>query len=207
MAKRRLYAKGIAKRDEILTTALRLFSENGYAGVSLREISEACGLTQTAALHYFDSKEELFVEILKKREASNTDAGRSSDDTLRGIRSVMRYNSSVPGLVRLYTMLAADSADSEHPAHDYFRHHFEHFRTELVRSIEERKQKSQVSSELDAQRLARIVMALSDGLQIQWLSDQSLDMAGDLEYALELLGIESRSAMEDTALLGLSTGE
>ncbi|WP_435747270.1 TetR/AcrR family transcriptional regulator [Microbacterium sp. PMB16] len=191
MGKRGLYAKGRAKREEILATALDLISRNGYTGVSIREISEECGLTPTAALHYFESKEELFVEVLRRREASNADAGRSAPDPLIGIRTVISYNSTVPGLVRLYTTMAAESGDPGHPAQEYFQQHFQRFRTALAASIEKRNQARPPEQSLDAERLARVVMALSDGLQIQWLGDPTVDMAGDMAYAMNLLGLVS----------------
>lgn len=47
-----------------MRTALRLFAERGYAGVSNREIVEACGLTKGAIYWYFESKEHLFRSVV-----------------------------------------------------------------------------------------------------------------------------------------------
>ena len=68
MARRGSYAKGVAKREEILERALEVIAREGYRGASVKELAEAVGLSQAGLLHYFDSKEELFTEILRKRD-------------------------------------------------------------------------------------------------------------------------------------------
>jgi AcrR family transcriptional regulator len=53
-------------RDRLVRTALRLFAERGYAGVSNRQIVEACGCTKGAIYWYFESKEDLFRTVLSE---------------------------------------------------------------------------------------------------------------------------------------------
>ncbi len=52
------------RRREILESAARLICEKGYNGTSLRDISEACGLTKAGLYHYSRSKEHLLIEIM-----------------------------------------------------------------------------------------------------------------------------------------------
>jgi AcrR family transcriptional regulator len=51
-------------RSEILSAALRLFSEVGYEKVSLRAIARAADVDPALIHHYFDSKPELFAEAV-----------------------------------------------------------------------------------------------------------------------------------------------
>lgn len=44
----------------ILTTAIRLFAERGYAGVSLDELAMEAGVRRTLLLYYYKSKDELW---------------------------------------------------------------------------------------------------------------------------------------------------
>jgi AcrR family transcriptional regulator len=53
-------------RDRLVRTALRLFAEHGYAGVSNRQIVAACGMTKGAIYWYFESKEDLFRTVLSE---------------------------------------------------------------------------------------------------------------------------------------------
>jgi AcrR family transcriptional regulator len=52
-------------REEILQTANKLFIEHGYTGLSMREISEALGVSKAALYYYYKDKEQLFLAILK----------------------------------------------------------------------------------------------------------------------------------------------
>ncbi|HET7802283.1 MAG TPA: helix-turn-helix domain-containing protein, partial [Humibacillus xanthopallidus] len=68
MGRRGAYAKGVAKREEILDAALAVIARNGYQRTSVRDIAEAVGLSQAGLLHYFSSKEALFAEVLRRRD-------------------------------------------------------------------------------------------------------------------------------------------
>ena len=50
----------------ILDAATRLFSENGYDGVSMRRIAEAAGVSKANIYHHFASKEALFFAIMRR---------------------------------------------------------------------------------------------------------------------------------------------
>jgi AcrR family transcriptional regulator len=52
-------------REQILQTANTLFIEHGYSGLSMREISEAIGVSKAALYYYYKDKEQLFLAILK----------------------------------------------------------------------------------------------------------------------------------------------
>lgn len=51
--------------QKILETAKTLLVEKGYHGMSMREISDALGVSKAALYYYFKDKEELFLAILK----------------------------------------------------------------------------------------------------------------------------------------------
>ncbi|MGB3306206.1 MAG: TetR/AcrR family transcriptional regulator [Thermomicrobiales bacterium] len=50
--------------DELLLeVAQRLFTERGYANVSMQQIAEAAGMTKGAPYYHFQNKEELFLRV------------------------------------------------------------------------------------------------------------------------------------------------
>ncbi len=53
-----------ASRRQILDCAARLFREQGYAAVSLRDIAAASGMKAGSLYHHFVSKEEIVAEML-----------------------------------------------------------------------------------------------------------------------------------------------
>ena len=53
-------------RDTILDTSAKLFSQQGYTGVSIRDIAQACGMTNAALYYHFKNKEDLFLAMLQR---------------------------------------------------------------------------------------------------------------------------------------------
>jgi AcrR family transcriptional regulator len=147
------------------------------------------GLSQAGLLHYFESKEELFVEILRKRDA--TDQARMAPpaepggipDMRGGFVQVMRHNADVPGLVQLYARLSVEATDPEHPAHDYFIERTRALRETIAATVEGGAD----TGGLSATTYARVLQALADGLQVQWLLEPDLDMASVIEEFLGAL--------------------
>ncbi|PKP22865.1 MAG: hypothetical protein CVU05_02170 [Bacteroidetes bacterium HGW-Bacteroidetes-21] len=63
------------RREQILTTALRLFTKQGLAGTRITEISAKTGISQGLIYHYFRSKEEIFTTLIREAiEKINTAA-------------------------------------------------------------------------------------------------------------------------------------
>ena len=73
-----------AGRRCILEQAQQLFFAHGYHGVSVRDIVQACGLSNAALYYHFGSKQNLFVEVIREFVASvvqpvqEADAGSGS---------------------------------------------------------------------------------------------------------------------------------
>lgn len=53
-------------RERILHTALFLFSKEGYNGTSMRQIAREAAISPGLAYNYFNSKEQLLQEIMRK---------------------------------------------------------------------------------------------------------------------------------------------
>ncbi|HKD95930.1 MAG TPA: helix-turn-helix domain-containing protein [Gaiellaceae bacterium] len=52
-----------ARRKEILDGARRAFAAYGYEGATVTKLEEATGLSRGAIFHYFENKNDLFVEL------------------------------------------------------------------------------------------------------------------------------------------------
>ncbi len=51
-------------RERILTAALDMFSQNGYAGTNIRELAASVGLVKSSTYKHFESKEEIWNSLL-----------------------------------------------------------------------------------------------------------------------------------------------
>ena len=187
------YAKGVAKREEILTTALDVIARNGYGRTSVKELADAVGLSQAGLLHYFSSKEELFQEVLRKRDEVDAQgisdmSGISIDEYVRFIR----HNADVPGLVQLYARLSNEATDPEHPAHAYFVERQRQIREQFADLIRGRQEAGEAPASLDPIKTATLLIAVTDGLQTQWMLDPEVDMAEHIAYLWQLITGQER---------------
>lgn len=186
MAQRGSYAKGVAKRREILEAALDVIARDGYRSASVREIAAAAGLSAAGILHYFESKEELFVEILRTRDERDT-RDHADADFISAFIAVVRHNAEVGGLVQLYAQLAAEAGDPDHPARAFFLERTARLDGAGRLAVAEAQREGLIRSDLDPAWVVRAAHALADGLQSAWLLDPTVDMAADIEVFLSLL--------------------
>ncbi|MFI8412851.1 TetR/AcrR family transcriptional regulator [Paeniglutamicibacter gangotriensis] len=184
MAIRGSYAKGIAKRAEILDVALEVFATEGYRGTSLRKVASLCNLSLAGVMHYFDSKEDLLVQILRRRDDANTIAG-TTEEQEDAFAAALGRGPSEPGLVALYVTMAAAAANPEHPAAAYFQERNAKL-IELSVASYYRDKHQPGAEELDYFRaMTRVILAAADGLQLRWLVDPSVDVAGDIKLLMK----------------------
>ncbi|MFF5336451.1 TetR/AcrR family transcriptional regulator [Streptomyces sp. NPDC013181] len=182
---RRGYAKGRAKREEILDQAMAMFGEAGYRGASLRVIATRCGISHPGLLHHFPTKESLLLAVLEHRDAVDAqwlEEGRPTGvDRLRRLVGLAELNAGRRGIVELYCVLSAEATAADHPAHGYFVERYrDSVRTTEV-SYAQARAAGVLREDVDPGAAGRQLIALMDGLQIQWLlGDGATDMAGVL---------------------------
>lgn len=176
MATRGSYRKSEQRRQEILLAAIDVFSRRGYRNASIREIAETVGLTQAGLLHHFASKEKLFVEVLRVRDELQQ---AKTDDMVEALRLGIEQNAQVEGLVHLFVTVSAEAIDETHPGHEFFRSRYDNLIEHLRQRIQSRQDTGMVTSGIDAGTAARMLVALADGIQVQWLLDPDhTDMLG-----------------------------
>ncbi len=194
MGQRGAYAKGIAKRAEISVAALEVIGRVGYRKAGIREIAEAVGLSQTGLLHYYDSREELLVDVLRTRDERNRarmiealGTSASLADFRRWMVAQARTNSRTPGIVQLFAQLSVDAADPRHPAAAFFRERNERYQRALTDAFALAQSEARAPRSFDPAELARLTHAMADGLQILFLADPDLDMGRSIETFFTLL--------------------
>ena len=200
------YAKGIAKREEILVAAVDVVDRVGFRRATIREIAEAVGLSQPGLLHYFGSKEELLTEVLRKRDEINrgksgydpeeviafeTLADRMVDQAVRNTRS--------RGLVHLFSQLSVDAADEKHPAGEFFRARSGRLHHDLTASIDRAQREGTVTDAVSPEALARLIHSAADGIQLQFLSDPGTDMPATMDALFALIREASATPRPDEA--------
>lgn len=185
------YAKTPARRAEIVRAARDSFAEKGYAKASLRDIAERAGITHAGLLHHFRNKDELLAEVLAERDSEEWHYGASQVDSADRLApylgELIRHHQKAPELMRLWIELAAAASRSDHPAHDYFVERYERGRAQFTEGLQDGVARGRLREDLSPESAAILFHAVLNGLQLQWVLDQNLDIVGPVTDFVRLL--------------------
>ena len=190
------YAKSAERRQQIVDAATEVFSSVGYRKGSLRDVADKVGLSQAGVLHHFPSKEHLLEAVLSWRDGQTArlmgDPLPEGVDFLRGLVRAAEYNATTPALVELHVIVSAEGTSAGHPLRGYFTSRYATVLGHTRQAFERAAELEQLRPGTDCASAARTLIALMDGLQVQWLlTPDRIDMAGDLRrYLQPLLTVE-----------------
>ena len=193
---RREYAKSAGRRQQIVDAAVEVFSSAGYRRGSLRDVADKVGLSQAGLLHHFPSKEHLLEAVLSWRDDVTQqlmgDPLPQGVDFLRALVKAAEHNATTPELVEFHVIVSAEGTSADHPVHEYFVDRYARVLGFTREAFERAAEEGQLRPGVDCASAARTLIALMDGLQIQWLLDrEGVDMADDLRrYLQPLLTVE-----------------
>ncbi len=195
VAPARKATKGERTKQRILQAALEMFSEQGFTTTSVRDIAARAEITHVGLMHHFPSKDDMLVQILEYREQQDEEnakkfSGFGIDRLFAWVVDVVETNVAHPDRVRLYVKLSAEATDDEHPARAYFTRRYSRILSALEGSFAEHFEVTPPSFEITPRAAAESLIALMDGLQIQWLLfGDALDMPALVRTHLLALGI------------------
>ena len=188
------YAKSAERRQQIVDEAYRVFATRGYHGSSLREIAAAAGIGLSTLQHHFGGKEDLLLAVLARRDElggdTDTTGGRAFDDLpfADAVVAQARRNERIPGLIALYSVLAAEAAADEHPGHEYFLGRYAGMRESYEREFAALADSGRLRAGVEPALAAATVVALWEGIQLQWLyTPERIDAAAALRGYLDLV--------------------
>jgi len=196
------YAKGKVKRAEILNAALQIIDQQGYSAATVKNLAEAVGLSQMGLLHYFGSKEALFLEILRHNDEVTTvkvDAPNAdfSENMAAGVLRGLDDQIASPGMTQLTLRVVGEATEPDHMAHGFVQNRYMWMRQIVIDAVTRLQADGSLPAGLDANAVAALVFAAWDGLQIQWMYDPSLDVHACMAYLLKALGFEPTPPVRD----------
>ncbi len=106
--------RGRERRAQILAAAEDVFSEMGFTAASIADITRRAGTAQGTLYLYFDSKDEIFREVMLdlgrqiRRESSRAieDATDRIDAEIRGLETYLRFVVRRPSVYRIVQQCA-----------------------------------------------------------------------------------------------------
>ena len=163
------------RKAEIADHALSILIEKGYWGLSFAEVASASGLTLQGVLHHFPTKDELLLAVLERRDRLDIRSVTPEDHGVGNVQEflavmdrLVQLNQERPELIRLYTVLSAESINLEHPAHAFFAERF-------TRSLSTFAALA-AGWHSNPDEVAFQVHCALDGLQLNWLRNPSVDL-------------------------------
>jgi AcrR family transcriptional regulator len=190
------YAKTPERRQQIVDAAVEVFSSAGYRKGSLRDVADKVGLSQAGVLHHYPSKEHLLEAVLTWRDDVTAqlmgEPLPEGLDFLRGMVRAAEHNATTPELVELHVIVSAEGTSEDHPLRDYFIRRYAYVFELTFQAFQRAAAEGQLQPGVDCASATRTLIALMDGLQIQWLLDRDgVDMADDVRrYLQPLLTVE-----------------
>ncbi|MEU4267281.1 TetR/AcrR family transcriptional regulator [Streptomyces sp. NPDC026092] len=185
------YAVGDERRRKILDTAVEHFGRWGFHASSLARIANDCGITQGGLLHHFRGKEDLLLSVLAQSEQHDVerlfaDEPQSYAAYLETVVALVEDNTRRPGIVRMFNVLAGESGNVGHPAHDYFKERYARVLGHTVDLMEAAVRRGELREGIDCLAAGQEQLAVMDGLQLQWALDPgAMDMPARVRAFLD----------------------
>ena len=183
-------ARGKARRQAIVDAAVTLFATNGYRGTSVAAVAEAAGVTDAGVLYHFKTKADLLLAVLlahDERYAAMFRDGDGGGDDLGRAREWGEVMEQDVDLTALLVTLSAEHLRDESPTNAYFRARYELVRKTYEAMFEAAARAGVIRDDVDAEAEAIHLIALMDGLRLQWFfSDGAISIADALRRHVDL---------------------
>lgn len=156
-------------RELLLTAAERLFAEESYTSVTVAKICAQAGMATGTFYAWFESKHELFVELVRSinrdvRRAMAVAIGEatSREDVERlGFQAFFEVMSNRPGVYRIVR-------EAEFVDPSLFREYYEQIARGYARGVRGFQQSGQVDPALDPEIVAFMYMGVGYFVGMRW---------------------------------------
>jgi len=166
---RTLSPRGERTRQRIIEAAEQVFAELGYHDASIVKITEAAGVGQGTFYLYFQSKKDVFDELIRdlNRRIRHAMAEQSSKGTTRveqellGFKGYFQFAAEHPGLYRIIRQSAFVSPD-------VFKWHYDRVSERYVAALREAVERRELGP-IDPEVAAWALMAVGETLGLRWI--------------------------------------
>jgi AcrR family transcriptional regulator len=164
------------KAQAILEAARTCLGERGYAATTIAEIAAQAGVSRGLLHYYFKSKEELlaqvvragadaYVELLEPMFARSERAVDLAEGLVGAVRAIVESDPTFVNLSMECWALAHESPMIASELEDLYRQ----LRVAVFEGLEEAKGRGIIQPAIPLDALAALLLALTDGLVMQFL--------------------------------------
>jgi AcrR family transcriptional regulator len=174
------YAKSEQVQGRIVEAAAEVFASSGFHATTFKEIARRAGVSERGLAYHFHTKEALLEAVMNDHHQwrSAVVLAASGLASFAAVLAVVEADALMPDVVGLQSILTGEATARDHPAHEHYRSRYADLRTYLGRAFRAALDDGDAVSELHADELAAGLIALLDGLQMQWLYDRDAVKVG-----------------------------
>ena len=197
---KQLTARGERTRKKLLESAERIFAEVGYHDASIVKITEAAGVGQGTFYLYFQSKKQVFDEVVldlnSRVRAALTEAAEQgttrAERELLGFGAFFRFTAEHPALYRIIRQ-------AEFVSPETLVTHYERLMRPYAAGLEQAMEAGEVARG-DAEVLAWSLMGIGELVGMRWIlwngeQEMSEEVFDELAHIIvRMLGVEGELA-------------
>lgn len=180
------------RRQQILSSALTLFTTNGFEKTTVDQIAEACGLSKGAVYWYFESKLQILFAVADQFVADSVELlnslVESSDRSPKAIytihRDLIERRINQQEQCKLFGLLSS-LADRYPEIRDHLVE-YDRMWDDTGANLIEGAVKSGEFKFIDSMLLSQAINAMYQGLTNRWQFDPTIDIVKVLETATKL---------------------
>lgn len=182
----------VQTRERLLASAKEIFANRGYAGASLDEIAEQAGYSKGAIYSNFESKEALFLELLRSRmteEISELKSILERSHSTEEVMAALKTQYSTLEKQVTWCLLSSEfqlQAGRRPEFAESFAELYRNQRKAVAMLVTLVAGKTGRTPALDVEEIATSLMALTHGIALQRAADPTSVRAGTAGNALQL---------------------
>lgn len=163
------------RRKLFAAAALAVISREGLEGLTMREVAKEAGFTTGALTHYFQSKDEVLIAASEagadvvRPEMDEAATGASAREALRDLLyTILPTSTAMKAQWRFWLAFWERGAHSPQVQKVMRERYFE-YTNRIATVIRRAQEQGEAPREVDAERVAREIIALIDGIGVQVL--------------------------------------
>jgi len=168
------------RKDQIVRATVECITRNGYSNFSMQDVARTAGVSKGIIHYYFLNKEELMMSVLEK-VAGDIEGVLQSDmasikDARRKLEIFVEVCFDIVRSTREYYQVNMDfwtQINQKEEVRRAIARHYANFRETCAIVIREGVQQG-VFKQVDAGNYSSIIIAIIDGLSLQWLFDDKV---------------------------------
>ena len=168
------------RKEQIVRATVECITKHGYHNFSMRDVAKAAGVSKGIIHYYFFNKDELMMCVLDKVagdiERVLAEEMDTSDDPWRKMEIFIEVCFDIVRNTKEYYQVNMDfwtQINQKEEIRRVIANHYAKFREAAARVVREGMEKGSFRK-LDANGFASYVVAVIDGLSLQWLFDDKV---------------------------------